>query len=106
MQLNVSNIALIGSELAIAWSDGEESYLPLEKLRRLCPCASCTGEPDATGRVIRPVVTYDPNRSFALRGWRQVGGYALQPTWEDGHETGLYTFDYLRRIPALGEKLT
>ena len=47
-------IQKIGTELAIAWSDGQESYLPLEALRRACPCASCGGEPDFLGRVARP----------------------------------------------------
>ena len=51
MKLSPSNIQIIGQELAIAWNDGEETYLPLEKLRRACPCATCSGEPDAMGRV-------------------------------------------------------
>jgi DUF971 family protein len=33
-----------------------------------------------------------------LRGWQIVGGYALQPSWGDGHGTGLYTFALLRRL--------
>jgi DUF971 family protein len=51
-------IQKIGTELAIAWSDGQETYLPLEALRRACPCASCGGEPDFLGRVARPEVRY------------------------------------------------
>jgi DUF971 family protein len=92
-----TNIQAIGSELAIAWSDGEESYLGLETLRRACPCASCGGEPDVLGRVLRPEVTYTPG-SFELTGFAVVGGYAVQPAWGDGHGTGLYTFPYLRRL--------
>ncbi|MFZ4776576.1 MAG: gamma-butyrobetaine hydroxylase-like domain-containing protein [Terrimicrobiaceae bacterium] len=37
-------IQKIGTELAISWSDGLESYFPLEALRRKCPCAACEGE--------------------------------------------------------------
>lgn len=96
-RLEPSHITVVGNELAIAWNDGKESYLELEKLRRDCPCASCKGEPDATGKVIQPHVIYDKDRSFFLRSWRIIGGYAIAPTWEDGHETGLYTFDSLRR---------
>jgi DUF971 family protein len=92
-----ANIQLIGNELAIAWNDGAESYIPLEKLRRACPCAGCGGEPDVLGRVVRPQVTYTP-ASFQLRGWEMVGGYAWQPTWQDGHNYGLYGFDFLRRL--------
>jgi DUF971 family protein len=100
VKLSPANIQIIGQELAIAWSDGQESYLPLEKLRRACPCASCTGEPDAMGRVHQPAVKYDPARSFQIVKFGMVGGYACQPSWADGHDTGLYAFDYIRRIAA------
>jgi DUF971 family protein len=96
-RLTPTNIQAIGSELAIAWSDGAESYLPLEPLRRACPCAACGGEPDVLGHVVRPQVIYTP-ASFELRGFQVIGGYALQPAWGDGHGSGLYTFPYLRRL--------
>ena len=94
-----TTIQEIGGEIAIAWDDGEESYLPLEVLRRACPCAGCCGEPDALGNITSPEVHYSP-ASFELRGWQLIGGYALQPTWGDGHGTGLFTFPYLRRLGA------
>jgi DUF971 family protein len=96
-RLAPANIAVIGNELAIAWTDGLESYLPLEALRRACPCASCCGEPDALGNLVRPEISYQPS-SFELRGWQLVGGYAFQPSWADGHATGLYSFKYLRKL--------
>ena len=98
-RLAPTNIQAIGPELAIAWNDGTESYLPLDALRRACPCAACGGEPDVMGRVVRPEVSHIP-ASFELRGFAVVGGYALQPAWADGHGTGLYTFPYLRRLAA------
>ena len=88
---------LIGQDFAFVWSDGRESFIPLEKLRRACPCASCGGEPDVMGQVDRPSVSYGPH-SFQLRDFRFVGGYAFQPTWNDGHNTGLYTFRQLRAL--------
>ncbi|MDX2081864.1 MAG: DUF971 domain-containing protein [Terrimicrobiaceae bacterium] len=91
------HVQKIGRELAIAWSDGQESYLDLERLRRACPCAVCAGEPDAMGNVIRPTVTYQPG-SFELMNWQNIGGYAIQPRWGDGHSTGLYSYAYLRRL--------
>lgn len=100
MKLVPENIQPVGDTLAICWSDGVESYLPLETMRRACPCAGCQGEPDIDGHVERPHVSYDPARSFRLRSYGFVGGYALQPTWEDGHNTGLYSFDLLRRVGA------
>ena len=99
LRIEPTNVAAIGQELAIAWNDGTESYLSFETLRRACPCASCCGEPDALGNLVRPDVHYTPS-SFELRGWHLVGGYALQPTWADGHATGLYSFTYLRKLAA------
>jgi len=97
MPLEPKNIQLIGEELAIQWSDGVESYLPLEQLRRACPCAACGGEPDVLGNLARPDVSYS-DKSFMLAGFQIVGGYAVQPRWADGHDTGLYSFTYLRRL--------
>jgi DUF971 family protein len=88
---------VIGNELAVAWNDGVENFFPLEKLRRYCPCAACGGEPDVMGNVERPHVSYGPH-SFELRTFRIVGGYALQPVWNDGHDSGLYSFRYLRAL--------
>ena len=92
-----TTITIIGPELAIAWDDGVESYLHLDLLRRSCPCAACCGEPDALGNVLVPEVRHT-TASFELRGWQLIGGYAFQPTWGDGHATGLFTFPYLRRL--------
>lgn len=97
--LQITNLQIIGHELAIAWSDGMETFFPLEKLRRACPCATCGGEPDVMGAVIRPTNTYTL-RSFDLAGYEFVGGYGLQPHWGDGHSTGIYSFEYLRRLSA------
>ena len=94
-----TSIQHIGDELAISWSDGTETFLRLAELRRACPCAACGGEPDVMGNIDRPDVTYTP-QSFELRGYQLVGGYAVQPTWADGHGTGLYSFAYLRRLGA------
>jgi DUF971 family protein len=92
---------VIGDELAVSFADGEELYLSLPLLRRACPCASCQGEPDALGRVVRPVVELGP-RAFELAGITPIGGYALQLAWADGHATGLYSFAYLRQLARLG----
>ena len=97
MKTELANIAVMGAEVALAWSDGVESYLPLVALRKACPCAACQGEPDALGRVVRPGVSYN-ERSFELARYESVGGYALQFSWADGHNTGIYSFDYLRKL--------
>jgi DUF971 family protein len=52
------------------------------------------------GRVLRPVQQIGP-RGFELLRSEAVGGYALQLFWADGHSTGIFTFDYLRRLAVL-----
>ena len=95
--LSLQDIQLIGDEVALRWADGAESYFTLERLRRACPCAACGGEPDVLGRVVRPEVRFTAD-SFRLTGWQFVGSYALQPSWGDGHGTGIYSFSYLRQL--------
>lgn len=97
--VGIENIVVVNDELAIAWNDGTESFLRFKELRQACPCASCQGEPDAMGRVVRPDVTYQDN-SFHLVRYQQIGGYALQLHFADGHGTGLYSFDLLRTLGA------
>ncbi len=99
VRIEPTNIALIGQEIAIAWNDGEESFFPLEILRRNCPCAVCQGEADVMGMVERPERHFVEG-SFELKSIQNVGGYALQPLWADGHSTGLFSFLYLRRLSA------
>src|SRR2546425_7460340 len=95
------DIQQIGQELAIKWDDGSESYVKLEKLRRHCPCAGCKGEPDILGNVYKNPVQPLAASAFQLVRLSMVGGYAVQPFWADGHGTGLYTFEYLRRLAEL-----
>jgi DUF971 family protein len=87
---------VLGNELVVVWGDGHESYYPLEQLRRACPCAGCSGEPDLFGRMqMGPKPRYGP-ASFELSSVTPVGNYALQPNWADGHNYGIWTFDRLR----------
>jgi len=105
MRLEPTNIQQIGDELAVSWNDGTESFFKLEKLRRACPCAGCGGESDVLGNISRPQVTYAA-KSFQLVGFDLVGGYALQPRWADGHGTGIYSFQYLRRLAQASEGMS
>ena len=92
------SLDVIGSELAIKWSDGTESFISLETLRRACPCAACKGETDVMGNVYKgPEQQLSPD-AFRVRSMNFVGGYAIQPQWADGHGSGLFTFEHLRRL--------
>ena len=92
------DIQQIGNELAIKWDDGGESFIPLEKLRRSCPCAGCKGETDILGNVYKNSEKALTLKAFELVRIVGVGGYAVQPVWADGHSTGIYSFDYLKRV--------
>ena len=101
MAMTLEQVTVIGSELALSFSDDVEAYIGLPLLRRACPCASCQGEPDALGRVVRPVVQLGP-KAFDLVKFQGVGGYALQLFWADGHSSGIYSYPYLLRLAGLG----
>lgn len=94
------DIQHIGSELAIRWDDGGESFISLESLRRACPCAGCKGEVDILGNLYKNPEKALTAKAFELVKLTSVGGYGIQPVWADGHNTGIYSFDYLRRMAA------
>ena len=73
--LTLNQHTVIGDQLALAWSDGRENYIPLKDLRKSCPCANCQGEPDAMGHVFKPNVIHIA-RSYQAQKIQQVGGYA------------------------------
>ena len=94
------DIQPIGNELVVKWDDGMEQFIPLENLRRACPCAGCQGEPDILGNIYQAPKGPLASNAFELVKIARVGGYALQPVWADGHDTGIYSFEYLRRMAA------
>ena len=92
------DIQQIGQELAIKWDDGSESFVELEKLRRHCPCAGCKGEMDVMGKLYKNPERPLTPQAFQLRTITPIGTYAIQPVWGDGHGSGIYSFDYLKRV--------
>ena len=106
MSLKVQDVQIIGAELAIKWADGGESFLPLEKLRRACPCAGCCGERDIMGNLYKGPDISLTKQSFQLTGLHRIGTYALQLAWADGHNSGIYSYDYLRKLADTPESNT
>src|SRR5215212_7980775 len=100
--MRIVQLEHIGQELAIKWDDGTESFIRLELLRRYCPCAGCKGEVDIMGNLYKGPDKELRPESFQVRQLSIVGGYGLQPIWGDGHSTGIFSFDYLRRLAAAG----
>jgi prepilin-type processing-associated H-X9-DG protein len=83
-----------GERLTIVWADGHASAFPARYLRGRCPCAQCVSE--TTGVRLGHEEHVRPD--VAVAAARIVGNYALHFDWSDGHTTGIYSFDYLRRI--------
>ena len=82
------------SQLRIRWRDGHSSDFPPRFLRVACPCAGCVDE--LTGkRILVPDSVPTGIHPLAIH---YVGRYALQFEWSDGHSTGIFPFDYLRRL--------
>ncbi len=85
--------------LAITWTDGHESIYPLDGLRRACPCAHCRGGHARMGGPPDPsVLQSSPQRRWERVQVEQAGSYALRFTWDDGHNTGIYTWRRLRAL--------
>ena len=85
-------------ELEVAWSDKHISRYTLPYLRAECPCAGCKGEV-LFGKVYKPasLPVFTPGMN-ELRSLTPVGQYGVQAAWVDGHDTGIYSWDYLRLI--------
>jgi DUF971 family protein len=92
--------------LSITWRDGTTSHLSSEQLRRECPCAECKEKRGDTSHA-KPLT--GKKRSLAIvestiaeetnltEIW-SIGQYALGIRWRDGHDSGIYTFEYLREL--------
>lgn len=87
------------SEVRIAWADSYRSVYPLEYLRKICPCATCNEQRhnDDPLRVFSPNEAVPSGKLDADHPVEMVGNYALQFFWDDGHRSGIYTFEFLRQ---------
>ncbi len=81
-------------EISVNWSDGNESKYTAAQLRRACPCAGCVNE--WTGEKTLRDESVPDDLSFSHI--TIVGRYALNFHFSDGHETGIYSFAYLRKL--------
>ena len=86
------------SQISIEWSDGRKDTIRAVDLRRRCPCASCIDEWTGQKRLVDSTVSED----LTISDLSLVGRYALNVSFSDGHNTGLYTFETLRDIGAGG----
>lgn len=97
-QLSIKNYDVVNDTLIIKWNDDTESYISLQRVREVCPCAGCSGEKDALGNIYKgPEQQLNPS-SYQLLNIKQIGYYALQPFWGDGHNTGIFQFKLLKQL--------
>src|SRR5678815_1846926 len=80
--------------LQIRWDDGHTSRHRLDVLRSLCPCAQCQGHHPSQSLNLRPEQFSD----IRITDLAPVGNYAYNIVWSDGHNTGIYTLEFLRGL--------
>ncbi len=90
-------VRLAEQTLHVEWKDGQASDFEFLWLRRRCPCATCITEQQAP-KPLLPILKSDPSRVIRVEGAQLVGNYAIQFTWSDGHNSGIFDFRYLRAL--------
>ncbi len=93
-QIQPKSLQRQGSGIRIEWQDGHVSDFSAEYLRRRCPCAVCKEVPGRKEGAL-PVEVL-PKGPMDILNARQVGWYALQFTFSDRHETGIFSYELLR----------
>jgi DUF971 family protein len=87
-------------KLSLTWNDNTLSIISLKYLRDECPCAGCKGE-TILFKTFRPPnpVPVSPEM-YKIKSIDTVGDYAIQIIWKDGHNTGIYSWEYLKILEA------
>ncbi len=83
------------SKLFLKWDDNSESSIPLIKLRKFCPCATCMTERESQSSTYIPVFHQGQTSISKINS---VGNYAIGIQWADGHNTGIYEFPFLKNL--------
>ncbi len=84
--------------LYILWSDKTESEIKLTNLRRNCPCAVCSSEQQSRSSTYIPIYTAN---EITIKKIQVMGSYAIEVTWQDDHNTGIYDFTYLKQLSEM-----
>jgi DUF971 family protein len=107
MDIRPTNLALSGEDrLLIEWSDGQRREYPFRELRDNCPCATCREKRAAPSQPARspggliglPVLSAAEARPLKILEMKPVGSYAYAIGFSDGHNTGIYTLEFLREL--------
>jgi DUF971 family protein len=82
------------SAFCFTWPSLGERTISFYDLRCACQCAGCVDE--HTGQPLLDPQTV--SRDISINDAKLIGNYALKISWTDGHDTGLYTWDYLQKL--------
>jgi len=85
-------------KLEIEFQDGRRCVYPLTLLRSMCPCAKCREQRETKSTKSLNVLPGNYTSNPTVVDAQLVGNYALKIEWSDGHDSGIYSFDYLRSI--------
>lgn len=84
--------------LLIKWDEESESKIGLKYMRDECPCANCKGETILLKTYRPPKPTILDPKMYKIQNIQPVGAYAIQVSWQDGHNTGIYSWEYLQKL--------
>jgi DUF971 family protein len=84
--------------LEIIWENESISEISLKYLRDECPCATCKGETVLLRTYRPPIKKMISPEVYLVSNIEVVGEYAIQITWKDGHNTGIYSWEYLQEL--------
>jgi len=84
--------------LKATWDDGFEAVIKLENFRKECPCADCREKAESKPLMNKFIMPTIKSGQFDLKKLTPVGNYAINAEWVDGHEAGIYTWEYFREL--------
>ena len=101
MEPRPTKLELRGEDrLLVEWSDGQKREITFNQLRSSCPCATCRekrAQPPKPASGLQ-VLSLAEARPLKILGMRPVGNYAYSIAFSDGHDTGIYTLEFLREL--------
>ena len=106
VRIHVSN----GAGVDVTWADGHASHYEFAYLRDECPCATCNDAREKKASLGELASALKPSPGLPMfkpkpraQAATQVGNYAIQISFTDGHSTGIYSYDHLRNICPCAE---
>ncbi len=102
MEPHPTKIELTGDDAVMfEWSDGRRQVYAFRQLRDVCPCATCREErqkSEAANSDPLAVISREEAQPLKVLEMKPVGNYAYTIRFSDGHDTGIYTFAFLREL--------